>query len=126
MSCITIKEVQDILPAGVVLTDDQIEFAIEAAGCTVEDLAECDSSLSSTRLAKIQTYLAAHYAAVSDNTLTVESEKDGCSDSSVKYGFKFGEGVKGTPFGQMANTLSKGCLAELDKPAPGMHSIGSC
>jgi hypothetical protein len=57
--------------------------------------------------------------------LTLVSETDPCSGGKATYGFKFGEGVKGTPFGQMANTLSCGCLAEFDKQPVNLFSIGA-
>lgn len=119
-------DVRAILPPETTLTTVQIDMAIVSANCVVDQIASgCASHLNDTCLKQIETYLAAHYAACTENTLTIKSEKDGCCDSSVTYGFQFGEGVKGTPFGQAANTMSAGCLAEMDKPAPRMFSIGS-
>ena len=60
-----------------------------------------------------------------ENSLSILSEKDPCCGGSVVYGFRFGEGVKGTPFGQTANMLSGGCLAEYDKQPANLFSIGS-
>jgi len=119
-------DVRAILPASTQLTTAQIDAAIAAATCVVDQIAEgCSSHLTDDCLKQVETYLAAHFAAVTENTLSLSSEKDACSDSSVKYGFKFGEGVKGTPFGIMANTLSGGCLAEQDKQPVGLFSIGT-
>ena len=126
MSCIEPQDVRNVLPAGVVLSDPAIAAAIISAQCTLEEIEDCIAGKSETCKAQIAIYLAAHYAAVTDNTLSIQSEKDGCADSSVTYGFKFGTGIKGTPFGQTANTLSGGCLAELDKAPAGLFSIGSC
>lgn len=122
----TLDKVKAILPASTQLTDPQIQAAIDAATCVV-DQAElgCSSHLTDDCLIQVETYLSAHFAAVTENTLSKSSEKDACSDSSVSYGFKFGDGIKGTPFGQMANTLSGGCLAEQDKQPVGLFSIGS-
>jgi len=125
MTCIKVQDVLDILPDGVELTEQAIEMAIASAACMMPDVLVCNPGMTSTCQAQVQTYLAAHFAAVSDNTMTIKSEKDGCSDSSVTYGFQFGEGIKGTPFGQMANTLSRGCLAELDKTPANLFSIGT-
>jgi len=124
MSCITVDDVRKILPEGVELDDWAINFAITSAHCTVEAACDCMDGLSNTCKAQIETLLAAHYAAASDPTLSIQSETDPCCGGSATYGFKLGEGIKGTPFGQMANTLSGGCLAEQDKRPPAMFSIG--
>lgn len=124
----SIPEVRAILPADTQLTDPQIQAAIDAATCLVDQLADtfCGENLSDACLLQIETYLAAHFASVTENTLSLSAESsDGCCKASVKYGFKFGEGIKGTPFGQMANTLSGGCLAEFDKQPTGLFSIGT-
>lgn len=126
MPRVTAAEVRVILPAGSILTDPQLDAAIAAASCSVDDIAEgCASGMSDACLKQVELYLSAHYAAATENTLSVTSERDACSDSSAVYGFKFGAGVMGTPFGQMANTLSRGCLAELDARPVGFYSIGS-
>lgn len=121
-----VAKVRTILPASTQLTDPQIQAAIDAATCLTDQIAEgCSSHLTDDCLKQVETYLSAHFAAVTENTLSLSSEKDACSDSSVNYGFKFSEGVKGTPFGQMANTLSGGCLAEYDKQPINFLSIGT-
>jgi hypothetical protein len=125
MARTTIDEVLAILPPSTSLEPLQINAAINAASCVVDQIASgCASHLSEDCLKQIETYLAAHFAAATENTLTLSAEKDGCTESSATYGFKFGEGVKGTPFGIMANTLSGGCLAEMDKTPARMFSIG--
>lgn len=121
----TVAQVRAILPAGTGLTDSQIQAAIDAAACVVDQaVASCASHLSEACQTQIHIYLSAHYAAATENTLSLSSETDPCCGGRAVYGFKFGEGVKGTPFGQMANTLSGGCLAELDKQPTGLFSIG--
>lgn len=125
MARATIADVRAILPASTQLTDAQIQAAIDAATCIVDRIAlGCAKHLSEECLKQVEIYLSAHYASVTENTLSLSSETDSCSDSSVTYGFKFGKGVMGTPFGQMANTLSGGCLAELDKQPARMFTIG--
>jgi len=122
----SLDKVKAILPTSTQLTDPQIQAAIDAATCVVDQAAlGCSDHLDDACLIQVETYLAAHFSAVTENTLSLHSEKDACSDSSVTYGFKFGDGVKGTPFGQMANTLSGGCLAEQDKQPVGLFSIGT-
>ena len=123
----TLPKVKAILPTGTTLTDEQVQAAIDAATCVVDQLAvsSCGEDLSDACLVQVETYLSAHSAAVTENTLSLTSEKDPCCGGSATYGFKFGEGVKGTPFGQMANTLSCGCLQEFDKQPVNLFSIGS-
>lgn len=120
-----VASVRAILPTETQLTDAQIEAAIEDATCSVDQIAAgCAAHLSDACLTRIETNLAAHYAASTENTLSLSSETDPCCGGRVTYGFKFGEGVKGTPFGQRANTLSGGCLAEMDKQPTDLFSIG--
>lgn len=122
----TLDKIKAILPSTTTLTDPQIQAALDAAVCIVDEAAvSCSSHLSDACLLQVETYLAAHFAAVTENTLSLSSEKDACTGSSATYGFKFGEGIKGTPFGQMANTLSNGCLVEFDKTPVSFHSIGT-
>lgn len=126
MPRVTIPEVRTILPTGTVLIDAQLNASINAATCLVDQVASgCGEDLNTACLKQIETYLSAHYAAATENTLSLVSESDPCSGGKAVYGFKFGEGVKGTPFGQMANTLSGGCLAEFDKAPVNLFSIGS-
>ncbi len=126
MARATVSEVRAILPTSTALTDAQITAAIAAATCVVDQIAlGCASHLSDECLKQVEIYLSAHFAAVTENTLSLKSEKDGCCGGSVTYGFDFGEGVKGTPFGQTANTISGGCLAEMDKQPVNMVSLGT-
>ena len=121
----TVEQVKLILPASTQLTDPQIQAAIDAAACVVDQVAGgCASHLTDACLTQVHIYLSAHYAAVTDNTLSLSSETDPCCGGQATYGFKFGEGVKGTPFGQMANTMTGGCLAEMDKQPANLFSIG--
>ena len=121
----TLDKVKAILPTSTTLTDPQIQAAIDAAVCVVDQAVEsCAANQSADCLAQIETYLASHFAAVTENTLTLSSEKSVCG-GEVKYGFKFGDGILGTPFGQMANTLSSGCLAEFDKQPIQLLTLGS-
>jgi len=122
----TVADVRAILPATTGLTDPQIQAAIDAAACVVDQIAAgCGSNLSDSCLTQVHIYLSAHFAAVTENTLSLKSEKDSCCGGSATYGFEFGPGYMGTPFGQMANTLSGGCLAEQDKQPVNLFSIGA-
>jgi len=128
MARTNVTAVHKILPSESGLTDPQIQSSIDAATCQVDQLAAtiCGQGLSDDCLKQIETFLSGHFAAVIENTLSLKSESsNACCNASATYGFKFGEGIKGTPFGQMANTLSGGCLAEFDKQPVGIFSIGS-
>ena len=125
MPRVTAAEVRAILPTSTTLVDPQIDAAIAAATCVVDQVAAgCGEDLTVACLKQVELYLSAHYAAATENTLSLRSEKDPCGGSAT-YGFKFGEGIMGSPFGQMANTLSGGCLAEQDKTPAGMFAIGA-
>ncbi len=121
-----IAMVRAILPTATTLTDAQIHAAIDAAtGVVDQGAAGCGQELSDACLTQVETYTAAHFAAVTENTLTLSSETDPCCGGEAMYGFKFGTGVLGTPFGQMANTLSCGCLQQQDKQPAMFFSIGT-
>lgn len=125
---ITPADVRVILPVDTALTDPQIQAAIDATQCILDQFSAsyCGQNYSISCLDQIHLYLAAHFCAVTENTLTLSSEStDDCCRAAVKYGFEFGEGIKGTPFGIMANTLSGGCLQEWDKRPANFFTIGS-
>lgn len=121
-------DVRDILPTDIVFTDDQIQAAIDATQCLLDQFSAsfCGEAFSASCLDQIHLYLTAHFLAVTNPGLTVGAESsDDCCKASVKYGWSFDKGLLGTPFGQMANTLSGGCLQEYDKQPAGMFAIGS-
>lgn len=120
----TATEVNDILPDGHSLSEKQIKAAITAASCLVDKI-ESGYDLSEDCLTQVEIYLSAHFGSATDNYLSVSSEKEPHLNTSVSYGFKFGEGLMGSSFGQMANTLSGGALMELDKQPSDIISIGS-
>ena len=126
MSRVTVEEVRVILPDDTQLTDQQIQAAIYAATCVVDQIAGgCADDLTEDCLKQVELYLAAHYCAATENTLSKTSETDPCCGGSVSYGFVLGKGVMGSPFGQMANTLSHNCLAEQDMMNVGIFSLGA-
>jgi hypothetical protein len=126
MPRVVASEVRATLPSYTTLTDPQLSAAIAAATCLVDQVAGgCGEDLTTDCLKQVELYLSAHYAAATENTLSLSSESDPCGGGKAVYGFQFGEGVKGTPFGQMANTLSGGCLAEFDKQPVNLFSIGT-
>ena len=118
------EQVRHVLPQGTTLTSDQILAAISASTLIVNRVA-ARYTFNEAELIEIERYLSAHACAVAENSLSVRSEEDGCSDSKITYGFRFGNGVLGTPFGQMANTISGGVLTQLDKKPIGFKSVGT-
>lgn len=123
----TVEQVRAILPPSTILTDAQIQAAIDAAKCVVDQLAAstCGAGLTDECLTQVHIYLSAHFCAATEFTLSLSSETDPCCGGRATYGFDLGEGIKGTPFGQMANTLSCGCLAEFDKQPINIVSLGT-
>jgi hypothetical protein len=122
----TVADVRAILPSDTTLTDAQIQAALDDAECVIDMLAAgCGSDLTDACLTRIHANLAAHYAACTENTLSLKSEKDPCCGGSATYGFVFGEGIMGTPYGQKANQMSCGCLAEFDKQPVNLFAVGS-
>lgn len=120
MATPTIDQVRNILPSATKLTDPQIQGSIDSSACVVDGL---DSSLTDACLTQVNIYLAAHFAAVTESQIAMKSEK-GVHGNSAVYGFEVGKGIMGTPFGQVANTVSGGLLAELDKQPANMFAIG--
>ena len=116
-------EVRGILPASTGLSDPQIRASIDAATCLVDRIVSC-ANLTDACLLQVEIWLSAHYAAATEQTIALVSETDACSGGRAVYGFKAGDGINGTPFGQRANSLSNGCLANLEKPQVNLFSIG--
>lgn len=87
--------------------------------------ADCGSELTTEELKEIERWLAAHFAAVADPGLAKVSERfENAQDVYSRGGSKNMTGIMSTQFGQTANTLSGGCLAELDKRKASGNAIG--
>lgn len=95
------------------LTSEQVDPYILSAHLLVTE-ALSDKGLSLTRLKDIEKYLAAHFIA-SIHSRPTSREKVG--EAEVEYAnAKFGEGLKATPYGQMAMMMdTTGSLAVLGK-----------
>lgn len=93
---------------------------ITAANILVDDLAAsgCGSGLSSTRLENVEIWLSAHFAAVTDPTIAITEQKVEGATIKAARGNTSLTGILSTQYGVMANTLSGGCLEELDKRKP--------
>lgn len=127
---ITIQDVRDILPpaASAQISDDAIQAAIDASQCLLDQFSAsfCGASFSASCLDQIHKYLAAHFLSATEPTISIAQESsDECCRSSVRYSWDFSDGLRATPYGQLAISLSGGCLAEYDKQPANIFSIGS-
>ena len=94
---------------------------ITAANQIINRLAvsSCGSSLSDDELETIEIWLSAHFAAVTDAKIAIETEKvEGAMVKASRGNVASQTGILSTQYGQMANTLSGGCLQELDLRKP--------
>lgn len=107
----TEEDVLDIMDT--VLTPAQVTPFLTAANAIVTDrLASATPALSTTILAEIEKQLAAHLASVKSKFAI--SEKIG--DASASYGYKGGEGLRATPYGEMVLLLdTTGTMANAGK-----------
>jgi len=123
MTRATIDDIKNVIPT-TKLGDSVITANITAASVLVDKIASgCASSLTEDELTQVEIYLSAHLVTVSDPGSSVSEEK--FENSSRKFNTATaGKGVLGSPFGQTANMLSGGCLAELDKRKPQVFALG--
>ena len=115
---VTDADVRVIIPSTSIV--DLTPF-ITVANQLVNRLAasDCGSSLIDAELESIETWLAAHFAAITDPSIAIESEKvEGASVKLSRGNVASKGGLRSTQYGQMANLLSGGCLQELDKRTP--------
>ena len=122
MARVNDTEVKDIIPKAKL----GLTAFIAAANLMVTKLAasDCGGSLTDDELKEIERWLAAHFAAIADPKLAMESESFEGARQVYARGSKDEIGVLSTQFGQMANTLSDGCLSDMDLKKPSFFSIG--
>lgn len=121
----TDQEVRDIIPNTVIVS---LTPFINAANTIVDRLAAsaCGSDLSDAELTQVEIWLSAHYAAISDPSLAVVSERfENATNTFSRGNTSTKGGILSTQYGQMANTLSSGCLVELDMRKASGCSIGN-
>lgn len=123
MARVTVAEVRDIIP-NTTLTDAQIQAAIDSATLIIDRIAAgCGSNLSEAELKQAELYLSAHLCATSDQSLAVTEEK--FENSSRKVGNQGnGAGYLSTSYGETANMLTNGCLAQSQKRKARIYSRG--
>lgn len=100
---------------------------IDAANAMVNrlSLSDCGVELSDGDLEQVEKWLSAHYASVSDPSLSVTSQKfENASKSFSRGNSSSMGGVMSTQYGQMANSLSGGCLVEFDLKKASFFTVG--
>lgn len=106
------SEVKDILDTN--LDNTSLSAWIEVANELVDDIAAADSSLTTSRLTKLEKLAAAHLASSQDQRFESASSES----RSVQYQGETGMGFKGTKHGQAALALDPtGTLANSHLPS---------
>lgn len=97
-------------------TDVNVKPMITAASLIVDSLNEkCGTSFDEEHLKQIEMWLAAHFVGTIDPVLIREKFEN--SDNSYQVGSAALSGIMSDKYGQTANMLSGGCLAEFDQQA---------
>ncbi len=105
---------------GADLTDPFITPFITAANCIIDRVAATCPTLTNSCLKQAEVWLSAHMMAVTGvgqeaGAGSVKTERFENYSITWANNQGTGEGVLSTSYGQMANTLTNGCLVELDK-----------
>jgi hypothetical protein len=97
---ITVAELKEIIDLDSTLTDDRITVFITQANL-MTDAALSLQGLSEAVLKEIERNIAAHFI----RALDPQAISERAGEVSVTYAGNFGEGLKGTHYGQMAMML---------------------
>lgn len=100
------------------LGDSVLDPFICAASVMIDNISLCLSAKGVVDTNQIEAWLASHLLSISGVGDGVTSKTEVSFENySVKYARAQirKEGLMSTPYGQTANALSKGCLADLDK-----------
>ncbi len=107
---VSVLEVEEIIPMAA--DHRTIEHAFIADANTVVETNLLGLGLRAAVLKMIEKYLAAHFAAITEERGGMLKDKFG--DGAVEFSDNYGEGFKGTRFGQMALSLdSTGTLRSI-------------
>lgn len=114
---------------GSTLDDAVIQIFIDAASCIIDQIEACTigKGISSDCLVKAETFLAAHLLSLSGVGQTSGIKKRETFENwTVEYAISSfsGTGVMSTPYGMSANSLTGGCLQEVDKRTPVIFFTG--
>lgn len=114
------SDVQALFPSVII---SPLSAFISAAHSIVNRL-ETSGDLSDSDLELVETWLSAHFTAVSHPAIAIESEKvEGASVKASRGNVASQSGILSTQFGQMANTLSGGTLVEVMLRKPTLDFI---
>jgi len=107
MARVTATEVKVIITTA--LLDPAIESYIEIANSMVTDTVTC--GLAASVLKEIERWLTAHLISITQERVGI---KERLGEAEITYAGKFGEGLKGTSYGQMVLQLDTcGSFAKL-------------
>ncbi|MCK5641218.1 MAG: hypothetical protein KAJ19_10485 [Gammaproteobacteria bacterium] len=112
----TAQNVKDIKPDTTFSDSVILDSFIAAATLVVDRVAAACSDLSDGTLTQIEIWYSAHLISVHDGVLV--KEKFEGAENTYQRGGTGGTGVMSTQYGQMANTLSSGCLEDEDRRTP--------
>lgn len=123
----TAEQVQAI--TGTPLDNTAIDPFLTVAACVMDNIATCLTAKGVTAdcVTEAQVWLAAHLLSVSGiggDTRVKKRDKFENYDTEWATSQLQGQGVKSTHYGQTANMLSMGCLAEADKSPALICSFG--
>ena len=123
MSRVTINDVKSLVTSS--KSDAQLQLIIDVASRQVDRLSStsCGSKLDGDSLTDVELYLSAHLVSITDAVNNKTSETFENYSVTIDRGVS-GTGVLASQFGQMANMISGGCLAESDKRKAGIMFIG--
>jgi len=116
---VTDPQVRALIPDTTIV--DLVTPFINIANRMVDKLAasSCGTSLTDAELEDIELFLSAHFAAQTDPSIAIVSQKvEGSSTVASRGNVNNQSGLMSTHFGQQANSLSGGCLLELELRKP--------
>lgn len=114
------------------LTDQQLAPFITAADCIIAGIATCAESKGVTTdcLEQACNFLGAHliYIANPSGSGSGAKKMERFENWSITWATSqsTGQGVLSSPYGQMANTITQGCLQEADKAPACIAFFGGC
>lgn len=115
---VTDAEVRAIIPTTTIT--DLTPF-ITSANVIVDKMVAGGCVSEGEQADQVELWLSAHFASVTDPNLSATEVK--FENSSRKRAGTTGSGLMSSQYGQMANTLSNGCLAEYDKRNPSIEFL---
>ena len=111
------------------LGETAIQPFIDAAACIMLQITDCTANMTAACVDSVEAYLASHLlvsSSVGKSSAAISKESLRGKYSVEYLSTKMDKGgVLSTTYGQTANMMSGGCLAELDKSPTRFISLGS-